>query len=150
VREGEGFIKITGEVGTGKTLLCRRFLATLGEDCRTAYLPNPDLRPQTLLLALARELGLEHHKETDEYHLIKGSTTLLLQAAAAKAPRRDLHRRSAGHAAGAWKRLRLLSNLETEKRKLLQVVMFGQPELDRSWPILPCARSASGLCSITA
>src|SRR5471030_2884729 len=57
---GEGFIKITGEVGTGKTLLCRRFLATLagrGGDFLTCYLPNPNLTPRTLMLSLAEELG---------------------------------------------------------------------------------------------
>src|SRR5690349_19996379 len=58
-RSGEGFIKITGEVGTGKTLLCRRFLATQGDDCVTCYLPNPLLTPATLLLALADELELK-------------------------------------------------------------------------------------------
>ena len=63
VSNGEGFIKITGEVGTGKTLLCRRFLASAscGTDqtsarYRTAYVPNPCLSPRTLLLAIAREL----------------------------------------------------------------------------------------------
>ena len=53
VKSGEGFIKITGEVGTGKTLLCRRFLATLGKSCVSAYIPNPYLDPRSLLLALA-------------------------------------------------------------------------------------------------
>ena len=57
-RTGEGFIKITGEVGTGKTLLCRKFLGTL-DDSRwvSAYIPNPSLEPRTLLIALAEELG---------------------------------------------------------------------------------------------
>ena len=55
---GEGFIKITGEVGTGKTLLCRRFLATLSEDHVVAYIPNPMLEPHLLLIAIAEELRL--------------------------------------------------------------------------------------------
>ena len=50
-RSGEGFIKITGEVGTGKTLLCRKFMATLGEGFVTAYIPNPFLEARTLMLA---------------------------------------------------------------------------------------------------
>ena len=54
---GEGFIKVTGEVGTGKTLLCRKFLATLDDSWVSAYVPNPNLEPRTLLLALAEELG---------------------------------------------------------------------------------------------
>src|SRR4026209_2290526 len=58
VANGEGFIKITGEVGTGKTLLCRKFLATLDDSWASAYVPNPSLEPRTLLLALAEELGV--------------------------------------------------------------------------------------------
>lgn len=130
VREGEGFVKITGEVGTGKTLLCRRFLATLGEQCKSAYLPNPALRSQTLLLALARELGLDIGPETDEYTLMKALNDLLLQEAAAG--RRVIVCLDEVQAMplATLETVRLLSNLETEKRKLLQVVLFGQPELD--------------------
>ena len=58
VSNGEGFIKITGEVGTGKTLLCRKFLSTLGPGWVSAYIPNPNLEPRVVLLALAEELGL--------------------------------------------------------------------------------------------
>src|ERR1700730_5890773 len=58
LRSGEGFIKIIGEVGTGKTLLCRKILDTLGDDYVTAYLPNPDLNPVELRRALAREIGI--------------------------------------------------------------------------------------------
>jgi len=59
VANGEGFIKITGEVGTGKTLLCRKFLATLDDNWVSAYVPNPNLEPKTLLLGLAEELGVK-------------------------------------------------------------------------------------------
>ncbi len=130
VREGEGFVKITGEVGTGKTLLCRRFLATLGADCKTAYLPNPALRPQTLLLALARELGLDITPETDEYTLMKTLNDVLLAEAAAGRRVVVCLDEVQAMPLPTLETVRLLSNLETEKRKLLQVVLFGQPELD--------------------
>lgn len=130
VREGEGFVKITGEVGTGKTLLCRRFLATLGEDCRSAYLPNPSLRPQTLLLALAKELGADITPETDEYTLMKALNDLLLGEAAAGRRVVVCLDEVQAMPLPTLETVRLLSNLETEKRKLLQVVLFGQPELD--------------------
>ena len=56
--QGEGFVKISGEVGSGKTLLCRRLLQTLNDGWVTAYLPNPNLDANTLFLALAEELGI--------------------------------------------------------------------------------------------
>jgi MSHA biogenesis protein MshM len=130
IGEGEGFVKITGEVGTGKTLLCRRFLATLGEDCKSAYLPNPALRPQTLLLALARELGLDVTPETDEYSLMRALNELLLAEAAAGRRVVVCLDEVQAMPLPTLETVRLLSNLETEKRKLLQVVLFGQPELD--------------------
>src|SRR5215217_4332373 len=67
VRNGEGFIKITGEVGTGKTLLCRKFMATLDAGYVTAYIPNPYLEPRTLMLALADELEIVLDKDVDQH-----------------------------------------------------------------------------------
>src|ERR1051326_6232458 len=67
VKNGEGFIKIVGEVGTGKTLLCRRFLATLNSSYASAYILNPALEPRTLMLGLAEELGVKLPKEADEH-----------------------------------------------------------------------------------
>src|SRR5690242_14506366 len=81
VRNGEGFIKITGEVGTGKTLLCRRFLATLDAHWVSAYIPNPYLEPRTLLLALAEELGVSIAQHADQHHLLKELTLALLRFA---------------------------------------------------------------------
>jgi MSHA biogenesis protein MshM len=130
VKNGEGFIKITGEVGTGKTLLCRKFLATLDDTFVSAYIPNPYLEPRTLLLALAGELGVDLSKETDQHHLIKGLTQALLGfAGKGKSVVLCLDEAQA-MPIESLEALRLLTNLETEKRKLLQVVLFGQPELD--------------------
>src|SRR5689334_6021470 len=74
VKNGEGFIKITGEVGTGKTLLCRAFLLTLGEAYVSAYIPNPYLEPRALLLALAEELHVDLQQTDDQHQLIKALT----------------------------------------------------------------------------
>ncbi len=150
-RNGEGFIKITGEVGNGKTLLCRKFLATLNQGRQsttligtqdqaadappkpnfiTAYIPNPYLEPNSLLLALAEEFRVPLEKDADQYLLLKGLTRALLECA--RNGQRALVCLDEAQAMPleSLEVLRLLTNLETEKRKLLQVVLFGQPELD--------------------
>jgi MSHA biogenesis protein MshM len=150
-RNGEGFIKITGEVGNGKTLLCRKFLATLNQGVQsttligtqdqsstgatvprfiTAYIPNPYLEPDSLLRALAEEFRVPLEKDTDQHQLLKGLTSALLESA--RNGQRALVCLDEAQAMPleSLEVLRLLTNLETEKRKLLQVVLFGQPELD--------------------
>ena len=130
-RNGDGFIKITGEVGTGKTLLCRKFMATLGDDFVTAYIPNPYLEPRTLMLALADELSIELEKGVDQHKLIK-ALMMRLMGLAVEGKRVVLCLDEAqAIPVVSLEALRLLTNLETEKRKLLQIVLFGQPELNR-------------------
>lgn len=150
-RSGEGFIKIVGEVGNGKTLLCRKFLATLSSDRETttdigtqdggtsgrhaakyitAYIPNPYLEPRSLLLALADEFRIEMDASYDQHQLLRELTRTLLNFA------RDGKRvvvcldEAQAMPLESLEVLRLLTNLETEKRKLMQVILFGQPELD--------------------
>jgi MSHA biogenesis protein MshM len=149
-RNGEGFIKITGEVGNGKTLLCRKFISSLSQGKQvttligtqdansvaagthfvTAYLPNPYLEPRSLLLALADEFRIELDPNVDQHLLLKELTRALLNFA------RDGKRvlvcldEAQAMPLESLEVLRLLTNLETEKRKLLQVVLFGQPELN--------------------
>jgi MSHA biogenesis protein MshM len=130
-RNGEGFIKITGEVGIGKTLLCRKFMATLDKNFVTAYIPNPLLEPRSLMLALADELEIALDKDVDQHQLLKSINHRLLVLA--REGRRVVLCLDEAQAMPieSLEALRLLTNLETEKRKLLQIVMFGQPELDK-------------------
>jgi MSHA biogenesis protein MshM len=127
---GEGFIKITGEVGTGKTLLCRKFIAGLGQEWVTAYIPNPNIAPRTLLGAVAEELGCQLERDLDEHALMRAiNYRLLTLAREGKRPVLCIDEAQA-MSIETLEMVRLLTNLETEKRKLLQVVLFGQPELD--------------------
>jgi MSHA biogenesis protein MshM len=131
-RNGEGFIKITGEVGTGKTLLCRKFMSSLDDHFVTAYIPNPLLEPRTLLMALADELEIHLDKDVDQHNLLKSINRRLLVLA--REGKRVLLCLDEAQAIPleSLEALRLLTNLETEKRKLLQIVLFGQPELNRN------------------
>ncbi|MCL1057124.1 AAA family ATPase [Shewanella gelidimarina] len=130
LQTGEGFIKVTGEVGTGKTLICRKLMNELPERFHCAYLPNPYLTPAELRWAVAMELGLKHSSQIDQQQLTgliqqqlmalsaHGHSIILVLDEAQALPDDSLEA------------LRLFTNLETESRKLLQVVLFAQPELD--------------------
>lgn len=130
LQTGEGFIKVTGEVGTGKTLICRKLLNELPDHFVSAYIPNPYLSPEELRRAVADELGvsLTEHSDPQEFteriqrklidlHQQNNSVVLIIDEAQAL-PVETIEA------------LRLMTNLETESRKLLQVVLFGQPELN--------------------
>ena len=130
LRSGEGFLKVVGELGCGKTVLCRQLLKTLQGEFVTAYIPNPDMGPDDLLLALASELGVEVSQSPHRHEIMNGIGACLLGHARA-------HRRvvvcideAQAIPVRTVESLRLLSNLETEKRKLIQIVLLGQPELD--------------------
>jgi len=131
LRSGEGFVKVTGEVGVGKTMLCRKLLNTLREEAVTAYIHNPYLEPESLLLAIADELGVVCPPPVHQHTVLKGITGKLV--ALDRAGRRVVLCLDEVQAmpVQTLETLRLLTNLETEKRKLLQVVLFGQPELDQ-------------------
>lgn len=132
LRLGEGFVKITGEVGTGKTLVCRRLLHELEQDPRytAAYLPNPDLSPRELRQALADELGLERRRTIGPEQIMRRITDRLLGLRAEGRRTVLIIDEAQALSPLALETLRLFTNLETQKSKLLQVVLFGQPELD--------------------
>lgn len=130
ILSGEGFIKITGEVGTGKTLLCRKLMHSLNDSFKVAYVPNPYLEPKSLLMVLAQELGIELQTDATEHVLLNALTNALLEFARNNIKVVVCLDEVQAMPIETLEALRLLSNLETEKRKLLQVVIFGQPELE--------------------
>ena len=130
LRSGEGFIKIVGEVGCGKTVLCRQLLKTLADECVTAYIPNPDMGPDDLLLALAHELGVTPPTPLSRHQVLNALRDCLLAHAAAGRNVVVCIDEAQAIPVRTVESLRLLSHLETEKRKLIQLVLLGQPELD--------------------
>jgi len=131
LQNGDGFIKVVGEVGTGKTLICRTLLNELdAEDYVTAYIPNPYLKPEEFRRSFALELGLAADPSVQDYELIQTINQKLI--ALAKEQRRVVLIVDEAQAMPeeTIEALRLLTNLETESAKLFQVVLFGQPELD--------------------
>lgn len=129
LKSGEGFVKITGEVGTGKTMLCREVLNRLGDEYYTCYIPNPYLSPLSLRKALAEELGLELQQASD-HELLKATTHRLIELNRSGRKVVLLMDEAQAIPDQTLETLRLLSNIETEKSKLLHIVLFGQPELD--------------------
>ncbi|MBQ4832651.1 AAA family ATPase [Pseudoalteromonas sp. MMG010] len=127
---GEGFIKVTGEVGTGKTLLCRKLLNQIEQEYCVAYLPNSYLGPDELRWALAVELGMEVDKTLDQQALSQLINHHLLALQSENKRVVLLIDEAQCLSWDALEALRLFTNLETESEKLIQVVLFGQPELD--------------------
>lgn len=130
VCHGEGIVKVTGEVGTGKTMLCRMLESRLPDHIEVIYLVNPNLSAVEVQYAIAAELGLatrgyrvDEIQRAVQTHLIglhgQGRNVVLLVEEAQAMPLDTLEA------------IRLLTNLETASSKLLQIVLFGQPELDR-------------------
>lgn len=127
---GEGFIKVTGEVGTGKTLLCRMLLNTFDETWVTAWVPNPYLDPDALRRAIADELRVALGPTPRQHTVVKKLQERLIELAGQGKRVAVIIDEAQALSDQSLEALRLLSNLETETRKLLHVVLFGQPELD--------------------
>jgi type II secretory pathway predicted ATPase ExeA len=125
VRHQEGIVVVTGEVGSGKTMLCRKLLDALPEGLESIYLANPSLRRREITAALLRDLDgrqrpdpLDGLQQALIARYMSGRRVMLVVDEAHVMPYESLEQ------------IRLLSNLETGRHKLLQIVLFGQPELD--------------------
>jgi len=130
LHNGEGFIKITGDVGTGKTMLCRKLLGELQNPFITAYIPNPHLTATSLYKAIADELNIAYEADTDDGLLLRKINAFLLTTAANQQKITLIIDEAQAIPLETLEALRLLTNLETEKQKLLQIILFGQSELD--------------------
>jgi len=125
-----GFVQLTGEVGTGKTTLCRCLLEQIPEGTRIALLLNPMVTPQELLAAVSEELGIDISESVNSTRLLVDGLNRFLLAAHERGERVVVVIDEAQNLSPeALEQVRLLTNLETSKEKLLQVVLLGQPEL---------------------
>lgn len=132
VAQGEGIIKVTGEVGSGKTMLCRVLQQRLGTSVDMIYLANPNVAPDEILHAIALEMQLKLPRDATRVEAIHALQKTLV-ARHAKGRQVVLFvEESQGMPIGTLEEIRLLSNLETEQHKLLQIILFGQPELDEN------------------
>ena len=129
IRERKGFIQLTGEVGSGKTTLCRAVLAELGHQVQTALILNPCLTETQMLRAILQDFGLKTTGK-DMLSLIQALNTFLLARADAGENVALLIDESQNLTPKLMEQIRLLSNLETTRQKLIQIVLIGQPELD--------------------
>lgn len=128
IERGEGIVKVSGEVGTGKTLLCRMLTAELIKTKAVAYIINPQDDADWIVGAVCREFGLDPDASSDPFHDLNGF--LLGQYGEGRPAVLVIDEAQALGLVGL-ETVRRLTNLETDTSKLLQIVLFGQPELDR-------------------
>ena len=130
ITNGEGIIKVVGEVGSGKTMLCRMLQTILPEKIESIYLANPSVAPEDVLHAIAFELQLNLPKNADRLKVMQELQAYLLARYAEGRQVVIFVEEAQGMPLATLEEIRLLSNLETKQDKLLQIVLFGQPELD--------------------
>ena len=133
IRAGEGFVQITGDPGTGKTLILRTILRQLGNEVTTALILNPRLSPQELLKAILEDLGLDplQMEKKSKEELLRSFRDFLLDKAKQGLKTVVIIDEAQNLPNDTMEELRLLSNLETEKEKLLQIILVGQLELEK-------------------
>ncbi len=128
IRERKGFVQLTGEVGAGKTTLCRALLEQLNGQFSTALILNPALNANELMKAIATEFGLDV-KNLDRLDTLDAVNKFLLKQAEFKRETVLIIDEAQNLTEELLEQVRLLSNLETDDRKLLQIILLGQPEL---------------------
>lgn len=129
ITHDEGIVKVSGEVGSGKTMLCRMLLEKLPENVETVYLANPMLARDEILHTIAEELHIAL-TEVPSHQLLRVLQERLLEIYGAGRQVVALIDEAHAMPPEALEEIRLLSNLESNRHKLLQIVLFGQPELD--------------------
>jgi len=129
ISQSGGFIQLTGEVGTGKTTLVRSLLEQLPDEADVALILNPELTTREFLAAISEELGVELPNDDSIKSLVDNLSSHLLDAHARGRRTVLIVDEAQNLATDVLEQVRLLTNLETPKQKLLQIILIGQPEL---------------------
>ena len=132
VHRGEGIIKVVGEVGSGKTMLCRMLQLELPENVEIIYIANPSVSPEDILYVIAAELKFDLSKDASKHEVHTLLQNYLLRKHAEDKQVVLFIEEAQGMPLETLEEIRLLSNLETDQHKLLQIILFGQPELDQN------------------
>jgi type II secretory pathway predicted ATPase ExeA len=132
ITRGEGIVKVTGEVGSGKTMLCNMLQSRLPDNVDSVYLANPSVAPEDVLHAIAFELQLGMDRKADRLEVMHALQDYLVKRHAEGRRVVVFIEESQSMPLATLEEIRLLSNLETRNDKLLQIVLFGQPELDET------------------
>jgi general secretion pathway protein A len=129
IRSDGGFVLLTGEVGTGKTTICRRLLETLARNIVAAFVIHPSYSVAELLAAVCDEFGLSYPRKTSVKGLVDRINSFLLDLNARRKKAILIIDEAQNLSPEVLEEIRLLTNLETNERKLLQIILVGQPEL---------------------
>ncbi|MFT6093371.1 MAG: type II secretory pathway predicted ATPase ExeA [Pseudohongiellaceae bacterium] len=132
IASGEGILKVVGEVGSGKTMLCRMLEEQLPETTEVVYIANPNLTPDDILYAVAFELKLAVRRDTSKLLVMQQLQNHLLKQHSADRKVLVIIEEAQGMPVETLEEIRLFSNLETHRDKLMQIILFGQPELDKN------------------
>ena len=130
IHRGEGIVKVVGEVGSGKTMLCRMLQLKLPDTVEIVYIANPSVSAEDILFVIAHELSLSITRDASKHEVMRGLQDYLLQRHMENKQVVLFVEEAQGMPLDTLEEIRLLSNLETDQNKLLQIVLFGQPELD--------------------
>ena len=130
IHRGEGIIKVVGEVGSGKTMLCRMLQLQVPDTVEIVYIANPSVSAEDILFVIAHELSLPVNKGASKHEVMHMLQDYLLQRHMENKQIVLFVEEAQGMPLETLEEIRLLSNLETDEHKLLQIILFGQPELD--------------------
>jgi MSHA biogenesis protein MshM len=132
IERGEGIVKVVGEVGSGKTMICRMLELRVSSNTEIIYIANPNLGPDDILRVIADELDLSLDAGAGKHEVMRALQTHLVDLHAGGKQMVIFVEEAQGMPLETLEEIRLLSNLETGRNKLLQIVLFGQPELDEN------------------